>query len=82
MYLAYWKIDEADGYSLYKLEKLYKTLQDSTANNSLLKKHLTAKVKDKLKYKRTKLGATLSDVIKSGKIKDSIEVQHNFLKNY
>jgi len=34
----------------------------------LLKKHLTKQVVDQLKDKKTKLGATLMDVIQSGKL--------------
>lgn len=58
--------DEADVFTVKKIEDAYKTLQEHPECNSLLKKHLTKEVVDKLKYKKTKLGATLYDVIRSG----------------
>jgi hypothetical protein len=50
-----------------KIEDGYKKLQASSECHSLLKKYLTKEVVDQLKDKRTKLGATLWDVIQSGK---------------
>uniref|UniRef100_A0A7E4VHT1 arginine kinase n=1 Tax=Panagrellus redivivus TaxID=6233 RepID=A0A7E4VHT1_PANRE len=49
-----------------KIEEGYAKLQAAKDCNSLLKKHLTKKVVDELKGKKTKLGATLLDVIQSG----------------
>jgi protein-arginine kinase len=60
------QIGENNAFNIKKIENAYKTLQDNSECNSLLKKHLTQSVVDKLKYKKTKLGATLYDVIRSG----------------
>lgn len=49
-----------------KIEDGYAKLQASKDCHSLLKKHLTKQVVDQLKDKKTKLGATLLDVIQSG----------------
>ncbi|KAK6032132.1 arginine kinase [Ostertagia ostertagi] len=49
-----------------KIEDGYQTLQNAKDCHSLLKKYLTKDVVDQLKGKRTKLGATLWDVIQSG----------------
>jgi hypothetical protein len=51
---------------IQKIEDGYKKLQSSPECKSLLKKYLTREVVDQLKDKRTKLGATLLDVIQSG----------------
>ncbi|KAL3123637.1 hypothetical protein niasHT_005665 [Heterodera trifolii] len=64
--MAYKQEDEADGFTVKRIEEAYKTLQEAKDCKSLLKKHFTADVKDKLKYKKTKLGASLFDVIRSG----------------
>lgn len=63
---GYFNISEADGYTVKRIEEAYRKLQESEECHSLLKKHLTESVKDKLKYKKTKLGGTLYDVIRSG----------------
>lgn len=55
-----------DAAVLDKLEAGFKKLQDATTCKSLLKKYLTRDVFDKLKGKKTGLGATLLDVIQSG----------------
>jgi hypothetical protein len=68
LYMSYFKINEADGYTVKRIEEAYNKLQESTECNSLLKKHLTKEIKDKLKYKKSKLGGTLLDVIRSGKL--------------
>uniref|UniRef100_A0A914Z472 arginine kinase n=1 Tax=Panagrolaimus superbus TaxID=310955 RepID=A0A914Z472_9BILA len=60
------QISENNAFNIKKIENAYKTLQEDSKCNSLLKKHLTQDVVDKLKYKKTKLGATLYDVIRSG----------------
>lgn len=60
------QINEADGFTVKKIDNAYKKLQEHSECKSLLKKHLTEEVKDKLKYKRTKLGASLYDIINSG----------------
>jgi len=49
-----------------KIEDGYAKLQASKECHSLLKKHLSKQVVDQLKDKKTKLGATLLDVIQSG----------------
>jgi hypothetical protein len=49
-----------------EIEDGYKKLQDAKDCKSLLKKHLTKEVMDELKTKKTKMGATLMDVIRSG----------------
>ncbi|KAK6045604.1 ATP:guanido phosphotransferase protein [Cooperia oncophora] len=49
-----------------KIEEGYAKLQAAQDCKSLLKKHLTKAVVDKLKRKKTRLGATLLDVIQSG----------------
>merc|ERR1712025_1103623 len=49
-----------------KLEAGYTKLANAKTCKSLLKKYLTREVFDKLKDKKTKLGATLLDVIQSG----------------
>lgn len=60
------QINETDGFTVKKIDDAYKKLQDHPECKSLLKKHFTENVKDKLKYKKTKLGASLYDVISSG----------------
>ncbi|VDM52064.1 unnamed protein product [Angiostrongylus costaricensis] len=49
-----------------KIEDGFAKLQEAADCKSLLKKHLTKAVVDKLKTKKTRLGATLLDVIQSG----------------
>jgi len=56
----------ADAETVRKIEDGFKTLQGATDCQSLLKKYLTAEVVEKLKGRKTKLGATLLDVIQSG----------------
>jgi len=56
----------ADADTIKKIEEGYKTLQASKDCHSLLKKYFTEDVMNKLKGKKTKLGATLWDVIQSG----------------
>jgi len=56
----------ADADTIKKIEEGYKTLQASKECHSLLKKYLTEDVMNKLKTRKTKLGATLWDVIQSG----------------
>ncbi|CAG0889951.1 unnamed protein product [Cyprideis torosa] len=51
---------------LKKLEAGYNKLANAKDCHSLLKKHLTKDVLDKLKTRKTELGATLLDVIQSG----------------
>ncbi|WP_440994808.1 ATP--guanido phosphotransferase, partial [Cysteiniphilum litorale] len=51
---------------LERLEAGFKKLEAATSCKSLLKKYLTRDVFDKLKDKKTGLGATLLDVIQSG----------------
>lgn len=51
---------------LDKLDAGFKRLQAASDCHSLLKKYLTQDVFDKLKNKKTAMGATLLDVIQSG----------------
>ncbi|MFH4978212.1 hypothetical protein AB6A40_004921 [Gnathostoma spinigerum] len=60
------QMDEADAFTVKKIEESYKVLRESEDCHSLLKKALTEDILDELKYKKTKLGATLYDVIRSG----------------
>jgi len=59
---------KVDQETLDKLEEGFTKLEAATPEecHSLLKKHLTRDVFDKLKIRRTNLGATLLDVIQSG----------------
>lgn len=52
--------------TIKKIEDGFQTLQNAKDCHSLLKKYLTKEVVDQLKDKKTKLGATLLDVIQSG----------------
>lgn len=56
----------ADQATLDKLEAGFKKLQGAGDCHSLLKKYLTADVFNKLKDKKTGMGATLLDVVQSG----------------
>ncbi|XP_064481146.1 arginine kinase-like isoform X2 [Ornithodoros turicata] len=56
-------VDQA---TLDKLEAGFKKLQDSKECHSLLKKYLTRDVFDRLKTRKTAMGATLLDVVQSG----------------
>ncbi|KAI6222081.1 Arginine kinase [Aphelenchoides besseyi] len=58
--------DEANAFEVRKVEDAFKILQSHPECSSLLAKNLTKDIVDKLKYKKTKLGATLYDVIRSG----------------
>ena len=55
-----------DAATIKQIEDAFKTLAGNPQCKSLLKKHLTQSVVDKLKNKKTKLGASLFDVIRSG----------------
>lgn len=57
-------VDQA---TLSKLEAGFQKLQNAQDCHSLLKKYLTRDVLDQLKTKKTDMGATLLDVIQSGK---------------
>uniref|UniRef100_A0A1E1XHU0 Arginine kinase n=1 Tax=Amblyomma aureolatum TaxID=187763 RepID=A0A1E1XHU0_9ACAR len=52
--------------TLDKLEAGFKKLQDAKDCKSLLKKYLSKEVFDKLKNRKTAMGATLLDIIQSG----------------
>lgn len=56
-------VDQA---TMEQLESGFRRLQEAKGCKSLLKKHLTREVFDKLKNKKTAMGATLLDVIQSG----------------
>uniref|UniRef100_A0A1I8AMB2 arginine kinase n=1 Tax=Steinernema glaseri TaxID=37863 RepID=A0A1I8AMB2_9BILA len=55
-----------DAATIQKIEEGFAKLQAAENCHSLLKKYLTKEVMDKLKDKKTSLGATLLDVIQSG----------------
>jgi len=55
-----------DADTIKKIEEGFKTLQAAKDCHSLLKKHFTEDVMNKCKGRKTKLGATLWDVIQSG----------------
>lgn len=59
----------ADAATIAKLEEGFKKLEAATDCKSLLKKYLTKDVFEQLKTKKTSLGATLLDVIQSGRLK-------------
>ena len=48
------------------LEAMFKKLNESEECKSLLKKHLTKEIFEKVKDKKTALGGTLADCIRSG----------------
>lgn len=52
-----------------KLEAGFQKLQEATNCKSLLKKHLSREIFDKIKDLKTSFGSTLLDVIQSGKSK-------------
>lgn len=54
-------------HGMSELEELWKNLYDGESK-SLLKKHLTPEVYKLLKDRKTKLGGTLADCIRSGKL--------------
>ena len=58
----------ADAATIAKLEEGFKKVDAATDCKSLLKKYLSKSVFDQLKAKKTNLGATLLDVIQSGKL--------------
>ncbi|TMS36974.1 hypothetical protein L596_004014 [Steinernema carpocapsae] len=66
VYMTNMQINEADAFTVKKIEEAYEKLKNASDCHSLLKKHLTKDVVDELKHKKTKLGATLYDVIQSG----------------
>ncbi len=49
-----------------ELDSMFKKLSEAENCNSLLKKHLTKDVFESLKEKKTSLGGTLADCIRSG----------------
>lgn len=49
-------------------DRLYKLLKDATNSKSLLKKHLTDNIYNRLRGLKTKFGGTLADCIRSGKV--------------
>ncbi|XP_076350065.1 arginine kinase-like isoform X1 [Tachypleus tridentatus] len=55
-----------DEVTMEKLEAGFQKLQEASDCKSLVKKYLTKDVLEKLKNKKTKMGATLLDVIQSG----------------
>lgn len=57
----------ADAAVLAKLEAGFQKLQNAKDCKSLLKKYLTQEVFDACKNRKTAMGATLLDVIQSGK---------------
>ncbi|EJD74263.1 arginine kinase [Loa loa] len=66
LYKMNYQIDEADALAIRKINTGYAELQKDKHCNSLLKKNLTPTVLQKLENKKTKLGASLYDIIRSG----------------
>ncbi|CAG9538686.1 unnamed protein product [Cercopithifilaria johnstoni] len=66
LYKMNYQIDEADAFAIRKINAAYVELQKDKNCNSLLKKNLTPKLLQKLENKKTKLGASLYDIIRSG----------------
>lgn len=60
-----------------KLEAGFTKLQGAADCKSLLKKYLTRQTLDQLKDKKTGMGATLLDVVQSGKYWNTILYQKN-----
>lgn len=60
------KGDTNNTVDIQELESAFAKLQNATDCKSLLKKHLTKEVFDILKTRKTNMGATLMDVIRSG----------------
>lgn len=56
----------ADAETIKKIEAGYEKLQNAKDCHSLLKKHFTKDVMEACKARKSKLGATLLDVIQSG----------------
>jgi len=65
IYHCFFKIDETDGFTVYKINRTFKKLNEDNDSHPLLQKYLSERVKDMLKYKKTKLGGTLYHIIKS-----------------
>lgn len=68
------QIDEADMLTLEQIHKAYAEFQKMENNNSLLKRNLTPGILKKLESRKTKLGASLLDIIRSGCNVTSTEV--------
>uniref|UniRef100_A0A915PTW4 arginine kinase n=1 Tax=Setaria digitata TaxID=48799 RepID=A0A915PTW4_9BILA len=66
LYKMNYQIDETDALAIRKINTAYAELQKDEKCNSLLKKNLTLTVLKKLEGKKTKLGASLYDIIRSG----------------
>ncbi|KAL3982632.1 ATP:guanido phosphotransferase C-terminal catalytic domain family protein [Acanthocheilonema viteae] len=66
LYKMNYQINEADALTIRKINTAYAELQKDKNCNSLLKKNLTPKILQKLESKKTKLGASLHDIIRSG----------------
>ncbi|KAM3725757.1 putative arginine kinase [Dirofilaria immitis] len=66
LYKMNYQIDEADAFLIRKVNTAYAELQKDKNCKSLLKKNLTPKILQKLENKKTKLGASLYDIIRSG----------------
>uniref|UniRef100_A0A0R3S2X4 arginine kinase n=1 Tax=Elaeophora elaphi TaxID=1147741 RepID=A0A0R3S2X4_9BILA len=66
LYKMNYQIDESDALAIRKVDVAYAELQKDKNCNSLLKKNLTPTILQKLENKKTKLGASLHDIIRSG----------------
>ncbi|KAK0397419.1 hypothetical protein QR680_002118 [Steinernema hermaphroditum] len=66
VYMTNMQINENDAFTVKQIEEAYKKLSEAKDCKSLLKKHLTKEVVDELKHRKTKMGASLYDVIRSG----------------
>lgn len=77
----------ADAATIAKLEEGFKKLEAATDCKSLLKKYLSKSIFDQLKDKKTGLGATLLDVIQSGKFSScnfnkDLRLEYNVREKY
>lgn len=69
MYKESANVIRANKDTIKRVEEAWHQLQEAENCHSLLKKHLTKDVMDKLKIRETKIGATLLHVIQSGATK-------------
>ncbi|KAK6111023.1 ATP:guanido phosphotransferase C-terminal catalytic domain family protein [Brugia pahangi] len=66
LYKMNYQIDETDVFAIQRVNAAYAELQKDKNCNSLLKKYLTPTILKKLENKKTKLGVSLYDIIRSG----------------
>ncbi|GFN93646.1 Arginine kinase [Plakobranchus ocellatus] len=75
------KAEEAPPAHVIEAEEMFKTLTAAEDCHSLLRKHLTQAVFDKIKAKKTSLGGTLVDCIRSGKFIPSPQIVFNLFSS-